>query len=45
MYGNSAGIEELLSDEEKCREYGKKASEKLTAEKEDVLQMFRFNDN
>lgn len=43
--GISAGIEELLSDEEKCREYGKKASEKLTAEKEDVLQMFRFNDN
>lgn len=43
--GISAGIEELLSDEEKCREYCKKASEKLTAEKEDVLQMFRFNDN
>lgn len=43
--GISAGIEELLSDEEKCREYGKKASEKLTVEKEDVLQMFRFNDN
>ncbi len=31
--GISAGIEELLSDEEKCREYCKKASEKLTAEK------------
>ena len=38
----------IMNDEKedsKIREYGKKASEKLTAEKEDVLQMFRFNDN
>lgn len=42
--GISAGIEALLADEEKCRELGRKASEKLTAEEEDVLQMFRFDD-
>lgn len=38
--GISAGIEELLSDEEKCREYGKKASEKLTAEKKMSFRCF-----
>lgn len=36
----SRNIEELLRDEEKCRQYGEKAAERISARTEDVLKLF-----
>lgn len=36
----SKNIAELLRDEEKCRQYGKKAAVRISSEQEDVLKLF-----
>lgn len=36
----SKNIAELLRDEEKCRQYGKKAAARISSEQEDVLKLF-----
>ena len=36
----SKNIAELLGDEEKCRQYGKKAAVRISSEQEDVLKLF-----
>lgn len=36
----SRNIEELLRDEEKCRQYGENAAERISARTEDVLKLF-----
>ena len=37
----SRNIAELLRDEEKCRQYGKRAAARISSEQGDVLKMFK----